>query len=71
MTRTLAADDNNDIFISTDGSLAIATGLQATLQAAQQAAQTQLAEMEYAVDKGVPNFAVVWNGSANLSQFDA
>lgn len=71
MTRTLAADDNNDIFIGTDGSLAIATGLQATLQAAQQAAQTQLAEMEYAVDKGVPNFAVVWNGSANISQFDA
>jgi hypothetical protein len=71
MTKTLAADGNNDIYLGTDGSLAIASGLQATLQAAQQAAQTQLAEMEYAVDQGLPNFAVVWNGAANLSQFDA
>ncbi len=71
MTRTLAVDSNNDLYIGTDGSLAIATALQATLQAAQQAAQTQLAEMEYAVDQGLPNFAVVWNGSPNISQFDA
>ena len=71
MTRTLAVDSNNDLYIGTDGLLAIATALQATLQAAQQAAQTQLAEMEYAVDQGLPNFAVVWNGSPNISQFDA
>lgn len=71
MTRTLAVDSNNDLYIGTDGSLAIATALQATLQAAQQAAQTQLAEMEYAVDQGLPNFAVVWNGAPNVSQFDA
>lgn len=71
MTKTLAADENNDIYLGTDGSLAMATGLQATLQAAEQAAQTQLGEMQYAVDQGLPNFAVVWNGSPNISQFDA
>lgn len=71
MTKTLAADENNDIYLGTDGSLEIATGLRATMQAAQQAAQTQAAEMEYAVDQGVPNFAVVWNGSPNIAQFDA
>ena len=71
MTKTFAVDANNDIYLGTDGSLAIATDLQATLQAAQQAAQTQAAEMEYATDQGIPNFAVVWNGAPNISQFDA
>lgn len=71
MTRTLAVDSNNDIYLGTDAALAMVSGLQATLQAAQQAAQTQLAEMEYAVDQGLPNFAVVWNGAPNLSQFEA
>lgn len=41
------------------------------MQAAQHAAQTQLGEMIYSTDAGVPNFDTVWNGSPNLSQFDA
>lgn len=71
MTRTFAADANNDIYLGPDGSLALVSDLQATLQAAQQAAQTQLGEMEYAVDQGLPNFEVVWNGAPNLAQFEA
>lgn len=71
MTRTLAVDANNDIYLGATGSLAIAEDLQAVMQAAQQAAQTMLGEMEYAVDQGLPNFAVVWNGAPNVSQFDA
>ena len=69
--RVIAADSNNDLYIGPDGSLAMATGLEAVMQAAQQAAQTQLGEMMYAVDEGVPNFASVWNGAANISQFEA
>lgn len=71
MARTLAVDHNNDIYIDANGTIAIATSLAATMQAAQQAAQAQLGEMEYSADKGMPNFAVVWNGTPNLSQFDA
>lgn len=71
MTRTLAVDANNDIYLGATGSLAIAENLAAVMQAAQQAAQTMLGEMEYAVDEGMPNFAVVWNGTPNVSQFDA
>jgi hypothetical protein len=71
MTTTLAVDSNNDIYVGPDGALAIASDLHATLQAAQQAAQTQLGELQYAVDQGVPNFAVVWSGSPNLAQFEA
>jgi hypothetical protein len=71
MGRTLSVDSNNDLFIGANGSLSTSDGIQATLQAAQQAAQTQLAEMIYAVDQGLPNFDVVWNGAPNLAQFDA
>lgn len=71
MTRTLSADGNNDIFLGPDGALAVASQLDAVMQAAQQAAQTQLGEMMYAVDQGIPNFATIWNGARNISQFDA
>lgn len=69
--RVIAADSNNDLYIGPDGSLAMATGIEAVMQAAQQAAQTQLGEMMYAVDEGLPNFASVWNGAANIAQFEA
>ena len=69
--KVIAADENNDLYIGPDGSLALATGLEAVMQAAQQAAQTQLGEMMYAVDDGVPNFESIWNGAANVSQFEA
>lgn len=71
MSRVIAVDSNNDLYIGPDGSLALADGLRAVMQAAQQAAQTQLAEMIYAVDQGLPNFAAVWNGAANVAQFEA
>lgn len=71
MTRVLAVDSKNDIYISATGSLASATGLTATMQAAQQAVQAQLGEMMYAVDQGVPSFQTVWNGAPNVAQFEA
>lgn len=69
--RVIAVDSKNDIYIGPDGDMAVATELQAVMQAAQQAAQTQLGEMMYAVDQGVPNFDSVWNGAVNVSQFEA
>jgi hypothetical protein len=71
MTMVLAVDANNDLYVGANGSLATATGVQAVLQAAQQAAQTQLGEMVFAVDEGIPNFETVWVGAPNLAQFEA
>ena len=71
MTLTIAVDANNDLYIGPSGSLALVSGLSAVTQAAQQAAQTQLAEMIYAVDQGLPNFEAVWNGAPNIAQFEA
>jgi hypothetical protein len=71
MTRCLAMDDNNDIFIGSDGSLAVATGVDAVMFACAGAAQAQLGEMIYALDEGMPNFQTVWNGAPNVRQFEA
>jgi hypothetical protein len=71
VTKTLKVDDSNDIYVDASGALAIAEGLVAVMQAAQQSAQTQLGEMVYAVDQGIPNFTSIWNGAPNLAQFEA
>lgn len=71
MSLTLAVNDRNDIFVATDGNLARHSDIAAVMQAAQHAAQTILAEMIYATDQGVPYLDIVWNGTPNLSQFDA
>lgn len=71
MTLSLSVDVNNDIFIGPSGALQLVSDLTALLQACEQAAKTQLGEMVYAVDDGVPNFATIWNGSPNTTQFQA
>lgn len=71
MTRVLAVDENNDIYIGRDGRLAISAGLSAVLQACEHAAKAQLGEMIRATTSGMPNFDVLWNGAPNLTQFDA
>lgn len=71
MTRSLAVDENNDIFIGADGSLAVATARDAVQNCCAQAAKTQLGEMIFAIDQGLPNFEAVWNGAPNLGQFEA
>lgn len=71
MTRSLAVDGTNDIFVGADGSLAVAVGIDAVMFACAQAAQAQLGEMVFAVDEGMPNFQTVWNGAPNVGQFEA
>lgn len=71
MTRILATDENNDIFIGKDGRLAIHGGLDAVMQACEHAVTAQLGEMQYAVDRGIPTFTTIWNGTPNLGQFEA
>lgn len=71
MTRTLAVDSTNDIFIGPDGALAVATARDAVLHCCAQAAKTQLGEMLYAVDQGIPNFQALWSGTPNTSLFES
>lgn len=71
MTQVFAVDDNNDLYITTGGRLAISANLEAVMQSCEHAAKAQLSEMVLATNKGIPNFSVVWNGAPNLSQFEA
>lgn len=71
MTFTLATDENNDLFVGQDAALATRSGLLAVLQTCEHAAKTQLAEMIYAVEDGIPNFTIAWNGAPNLAQYEA
>ena len=71
MTRILAVDENNDIFIGPNGRLALAEGLAAVSQACKHAVEVQLGEMMFAMDRGVPRFETIWRGTPNLGQFEA
>ncbi len=71
MTITISTDSNNDLYIGSNGSLSISSGINAVLLACEHAAKTQLGELMYAVDQGIPNFTEVWGGSPNILQFDA
>lgn len=71
MSLVFAVDANNDLYLGPDGNIARASALAAVTQAAQQAAQTQLGEMIYATDEGVPYFGTVWQGKPNRAQFEA
>ena len=71
MSITLAVDSKNDLYVDAGGNIGIVRDIVACMQSAQQAAQTQLGEMQYHVDRGLPNFQVIWNGHPNVAQFEA
>lgn len=65
MVQTLSLNSAHDIYIGSDGNLAIATGLQGVLQACSTASYAQLGEMILATTSGIPNFQAIWVGSPN------
>ena len=71
MTRVFQANDNNDIFTTPGGRLAVAVGLPAVLQQCEQAIKAQTSEMIYAFDRGTNTFESVWSGAPNLLSFEA
>jgi len=71
MTKTFGVNENNDLFIGTDGNLVIRTGLLAVRDACANAAKAQLGEMVLDVNRGIPNFQTVWIGNPNIAQFEA
>lgn len=71
MTIQIGVNANNDIFLDSAGNLTMVTDLTACVQACQQAAQAQRGEMQFHLNRGVPNFQVIWNGSPNVAQWRA
>src|SRR5882757_3523850 len=71
MTKTFGVNENNDLYIGTDGNLIIDSGITAIEESCQSAVQAQAGEMTLAVNAGMPNFQAIWVGVPNVSQFQA
>lgn len=71
MSTTLAVNTANDIYLTGGGDLAMTADLEATLQGCAQAAKSFVTEMQYQVDRGLPNFEVLWSGAPSAPQYEA
>ena len=71
MTKAIAVNSANDMYMDVTNNLAVAYGLTATLQACAQAAKTILGEMIFQTDNGIPYFQQVFNGVPNIPQYQA
>ena len=70
MTRSLAINENNDIF-AVNGRLQIAVDVDAVLQTCERVIQAVLGEMIYNTGLGVDYFGTAFSGSPNVLQFEA
>lgn len=70
MPTMFAVNENSDLFIGPDGNLAIITGLEAVQQLVEHRTKTQLGEMIFATNQGIPNEEITWNGAPNLQQLE-
>ncbi len=68
--KSLATDSSNDLYLGSDGNLAIASGINAVLVACQCAAKTRFGEMVLAADQGVPYFELAFAGGYNVAAFE-
>lgn len=71
MIKTFAVDENNDLFLNAIGNISIISDLEAVLQIAERSVKTQLGELLYNTDRGIPNFDLAWKGTPNLPQYEA
>jgi hypothetical protein len=71
MASILSVNENNDIFATSSGSLAISTGIQAVLEACQHVVEVRRGGMIYAQTDGIDYFNQVFAGSPNLLVFES
>ena len=62
---------NNDIYLASSGSLAVAEGEKALVQQLEHVMQSLFGEMIHHADRGLPYEQCVWGGTPNLRQFEA
>lgn len=71
MTKTFLNNADNDLYLDNNGQIAIGQGLPAVLSICERVSKTQLGEMLFATNQGIPNFETVWVGAPNIPQFQA
>lgn len=57
---SIATDENNDIYVTATGNLAMVTGLDAVEQDCEHVMKAQLGEMPLALDRGEPSLTCIW-----------
>ena len=68
--KTLAVNDNIDIYLGDDGNLAMVSDLDAVLQGCEQEARIRLGELPYAQSQGIPFFESVFTDSPDLGLYE-
>lgn len=71
MTKVLAVNSQNDMYIDVTNNIAVATGATAVSQAAKTATLAQLGEMILFTLMGMPARQSVWVGGPNYSVYQA
>ena len=71
MTLCLGLNANNDIYLGADGNLVMLSGIEAVLTACQTAVKSQLGEMIFMQNFGLPNFQLIWEGTPNTAIYQA
>lgn len=71
MVATFGTNEQNDIYLNSEGNLAVLTGLQAVIGACETISKSQLGEMVLTDTQGIPNFQTVWVGSPNYSLYQS
>lgn len=71
MVQTFGADANNDLYLGTDGNIAILSGAEAVAAACSTKTKAQLGEMVFETTQGIPNFQAVFTGVPNYPVFQA
>lgn len=69
--RTISVDADNDIYLGSDGNIAMAVDIQAASETTVHFAKTLRGEMIHEFDLGIPFFIVAFGPSVNIPQFEA
>lgn len=69
--RTLATDENNNLYVTKSGSLALLTEVDAVLQSCRQASQVLMGELPYAQSRGIAFFDVGFTSTSQLAIFES
>jgi len=68
---TISNTAYNDMYLDALGNISMSRDLNAILEECAQAAKTQLGELIFNINVGIPYFDVLWTGVPNAQQFNA
>lgn len=71
MTITLGLNENNDLYLGSDGNLVVLSGIEAVAAACLTISKTILGEMVLTTTQGLPDFQAVWVGVPNLKVWES